>query len=866
MDDSVVQAVEAMYASSSTGQTRSAADAFLRSFQTSPNAFAVSHAFLANAPTTARVVQLFAAQTISHLTLTPAQVSQLSSLFSLHHHERDIVRLLGTALVRNMEAGQGLDWLIQGPWDADVRISLLTLAAVESVAYTEAQNVIVYLGSSHAATKDTLLCMAEWVKLLDRDARHPDLVIKNPLTTYAIQVLHRGLDDTSDLFDAAVDLVVEVIRTYNSTLVDLPVIQWLIPQLMQLKPLFTAAAAQEITECCLGLARVFTEMAEVYLDILLGDSPMNQVLVVDTLLECMAFPDPELAAITIPFWFAFTEALRFVPDVHQKQTLLRNFAPSLTNLSRICMHTMCFRDGFRELPSDKQQDFKNFRMELGDILQDCCVLLGTDLVLAHCVQGLHAILTDPDSSPDAQWESIEAHLYSFRSIARQVELQLQDSSKAGHPPMDETPLHTIFAFLPRFPAHPAIQYTSCLVISRYAEWLAGSGAAYLASLLTFVDATVTMSATRHDYHDWQVPTAVAAALRGLCLDCWAHVGRDLMQYYGQLQASDALDVEDQVILLEGICKGVSVGDPHLIVPALEALVAPIAQRMNGILTAASSTAAPPSAGGILKDLLRLMCIFDHTSSSSNGQQQHPLVALSEQLFPLFQQTLHVFGSNFDVVERCCRCFKRMLRLPAMVVMVPTLSQMLVQSYAAVPQSSYLYCANQIVKNFASNASSNDLIPVLDHLFSQLSHTTFTVLSQSLVDHPDIVEEYFYLVERYVRSLPGLTVPLLPSILQGSLLGLHLQHNDATKGVLSCLELMLKQLTKTPTDAAAPTSAYSTTVEAWVTSQGQQLTRTLLGGVMGHLSPSRVDADYGSCAGVLVCLTQVPGATLRVRPI
>ncbi|RHZ08879.1 hypothetical protein DYB37_009960 [Aphanomyces astaci] len=453
MDDSVVQAVEAMYASSSTGQTRSAADAFLRSFQTSPNAFAVSHAFLANAPTTARVVQLFAAQTISHLTLTPAQVSQLSSLFSLHHHERDIVRLLGTALVRNMEAGQGLDWLIQGPWDADVRISLLTLAAVESVAYTEAQNVIVYLGSSHAATKDTLLCMAEWVKLLDRDARHPDLVIKNPLTTYAIQVLHRGLDDTSDLFDAAVDLVVEVIRTYNSTLVDLPVIQWLIPQLMQLKPLFTAAAAQ-------------------------------------------------VAAITIPFWFAFTEALRFVPDVHQKQTLLRNFAPSLTNLSRICMHTMCFRDGFRELPSDKQQDFKNFRMELGDILQDCCVLLGTDLVLAHCVQGLHAILTDPDSSPDAQWESIEAHLYSFRSIARQVELQLQDSAKAGHPPMDETPLHTIFAFLPRFPAHPAIQYTSCLVISRYAEWLAGAGAAYLASLLTFVDATVTMSATRHDYHDW----------------------------------------------------------------------------------------------------------------------------------------------------------------------------------------------------------------------------------------------------------------------------------------------------------------------------------------------------------------------------
>ncbi|RHY27705.1 hypothetical protein DYB32_006598 [Aphanomyces invadans] len=596
-----------MYASTSTGQTRSAADAFLRSFQSSPSAFAVSCAFLAAGTRANAVVQKFAAQTISHLTLTPAEVSQLSSLFALHHHERDIVRLLGTALVRNMEAGQGLDWLIQGPWDADVRISLLTLAAVESVAYTEAQNVIVYLGSTGATSKDTLLCMAEWVKLLDRDARHPDLVIQNPLTTNAIHVLKRGLDDTSELFDAAVDLIVEVIRTYNSTLVDLPVIQWLIPQLMQLKPLLTSAVAQ---------------------------------------------------------------------------------------------------------------------------------------------------VAGPSKDPNA----------------------------AKRPPLDETPLHTIFSFLPQFPAHPAIQYTSCLVISRYAEWLAGNGAAYLPALLRFVDATITTSTARRDYQDWQVPTAVAAALRGLCMDCWPHVGRDLMQYYGQLQASDTLHVDDQVILLEGICKGVSVGEPALVVPALETLVAPIVHRMNATLAAAQ-----PSAAGILKDLLRLMCIFDHTTSTNHGTD-HPLVALSGQLFPLFQQ--------------------RMLRIPAMVVMVPSLAQLLVQCYSAAPQSSYLYCANQVVKHFGTSNSATDLRSIFDTLFTQLSQATFVVLNQSLVDHPDVVEEYFYMVERYVRSLPEITVPLLPSILQGSLLGLQLQHNDATKGVLSCLQLMFQQLTKHATDATAPTQAYT----------------------------------------------------------
>ncbi len=32
---------------------------------------------------------------------------------------------------------------------------------------------------------------------------------------------------------------------------------------------------------------------------------------------------------------------------------------------------------------------------------------------------------------------------------------------------DQTPLHNIFSFLPRFPDHPSIKYTCCLIVSRY---------------------------------------------------------------------------------------------------------------------------------------------------------------------------------------------------------------------------------------------------------------------------------------------------------------------------------------------------------------------------------------------------------------
>ena len=48
-----------------------------------------------------------------------------------------------------------------------------------------------------------------------------------------------------------------------------------------------------------------------------------------------------------------------------------------------------------------------------------------------------------------------------------------------------------------------------------------------------------------------VPTAAFAALRSLCLDCWQHVGHDMIAYYVALEGSaDSLTVEDQVILLE----------------------------------------------------------------------------------------------------------------------------------------------------------------------------------------------------------------------------------------------------------------------------------------------------------------------------
>jgi hypothetical protein len=67
----------------------------------------------------------------------------------------------------------------------------------------------------------------------------------------------------------------------------------------------------------------------------------------------------------------------------------------------------------------------------------------------------------------------------------------------------------------------------------------------------------------------------------------------------------------------------------------------------------------------------------------------------------------------------------------------------------------------------------------------------------LVAQPDLVEEYFYLIARFAIHCPDAllsTQPLPDEVVSLGLLGLQLQHREAHKGILHCLEEVSLQLT------------------------------------------------------------------------
>lgn len=944
----VLAALEVLYQKQLQPEQQQAADAFLRGFQLTPEAFGVCVALLdrflpqcvavvtsaAEQTQQAQLVPIlfFASQTLANKLRRQHAFPDRSSWSYLTWSEKVIAwlavehvpKLVQTQLVLALVAC--LPRIPSHDLDAHVSTSTNAKAAALSLATGSSNGAIRFVLTeltharvSPAIVTELLLVLVEEVtELHERSARER---LQNEINAWATTVLDQILpqimqDATSsatqqlvlravrnwlrfaavspataahnalvqslvvflhqdELFDVTVDLVVELVRCYDDVERDAVLIEWLVPQLMQLKEPFQTAARDDDTDKCLGLCRIFTEMAESYIPLLVGDVAMGQAAVVDLLLDCMSYPDVEVADVTVPFWGRFIEELLRM-DSATRAAKVATLAPSLMRLASTCMQHIQFQDTFPRLPSDKQQDIKAFRHELGDILRDVAELLGVDAILQHCVQGLEQIFQQP--AEQRRWEAVEAHLFCFRSIARHVESARPEATSAS--------IELMFQHLPQFSDHPAICYTSCLIVSRYVEWLRAHPA-YLPQQLAFLNQNI-MSAT-HDarFADWDVARAASAAIRSIATECWPLVGSDITAFYLHVEQHEILAVADQTYVLEGMLMGVrATRDASAILALLNQILEPIGQRLSALFAAAAAGSSVRSSVAS-SEMARLICMYDNLDidasrltggSDSGGVVQHPLMTLTERVWPLFNDILTLFHSNDDLVERVCRCYKRILRTcgRAFAPYVPQLVDNVVACYQREPKMSYLYAANMVLKYFHSD-ESDAMVALFAKMLRALAETTFPIFKAraTLQSHPDVIEEFFFLMQRGVLCVPHVLLapwsadgaPLLDSLFQCAILTLEVSHNDANKAALCFLEDTLVQglaASNTPNVKLAPFEAVlEQSFFGGEPSGGQRLVNHLLAGiVLGAVPASRLEADYGSVAGVLVQFAKIDGAKLQ----
>nr|GFB05925.1 transportin MOS14 isoform X2 [Tanacetum cinerariifolium] len=142
-----------------------------------------------------------------------------------------------------------------------------------------------------------LEAFASWLRLRHRIPA--SALATHPLVLTALSSL------TSDvLSEASVNVISELIhytsaRNLDGFSVQMPLIQVIVPQVMNLKPQLRDSSKDE--EDVKAIARLFADMGDSYVELIATGSD-ESMLIVHALLEVAAHPEYDIASMTFNFW------------------------------------------------------------------------------------------------------------------------------------------------------------------------------------------------------------------------------------------------------------------------------------------------------------------------------------------------------------------------------------------------------------------------------------------------------------------------------------------------------------------------------------------------------------------------------------
>ena len=808
-----------------------------------------------------------------HPTLGPA----ILELFRSIPEEADSSRLvLATASATATSTGSGGHGDEEELWNyrnmlrnsSHVVLGLCEHAVTSMQSNTSSNNASGTGGGSTdlATTEAVLSCLQSWIRIVDMD---PMLLERTILLPWVFDLL---LDSCNGGFELAVDVVVELLRTYPSDRRGVEgLVRAVIPRVMALgtddisntsnstSP-FQKSIQDEDEDGMRGYCRIFTEMSESYLSLILSHEEMNQSALVELVLRCSNIPDKEISGITLHFWYRFVLGLEELEPFEYRQIKIDTFTPQLLRLLDICTHLLQYPVGVEDLSPDRLDDIEGIRLYFADTIEDCCRLLGGEVVLRATGDPLQEecrrVASLPPNKQLSDWHGIEAYLYAIQAVALYV------------PPDEQRVIPFIMGLIPQLPGDvPLLRATACQTVGKYASFLKVQPQ-YLQPLLPYLAQGLSIP---------KCASAAAIAIREICERCNS-LGDSVLQLYdGIVVAREQhrnrgeefiLDLKNELEVLEGVCKAVSsklVNEPSII----NHLAQPIINNLKAMALPESS----PSPKQISAEMCRLTTLIQYLRLPRAGSQQEQgavgtlnqsefILSLMRETWPMLDAVSLKYPRDFNCGEKLCRLHKHALRECGSVYFEPMLGPLVeqtVKNFSLSLSSPYLYLASVIVSEYGRNPAHSKL---LYDMVANLASTVFSALrtAEDFTAHPDVVEEFFFMAGRMINYCPTPLVQssLLNSLLQCAALGMKLHHRDANRGTLNFLENTVSYSLKLRSSSALDSNeqANIAALEQAILADGQPLVTNLAQALLGDLPAYRLDSGSGSIAGVLFYLNQL----------
>lgn len=604
-----------------------------------------------------------------------------------------------------------------------------------------------------------------------------------------LNIIFSALDNDRS-FEAATDCLVQIFKETREVDEYLPTIQVLLPRVIALQPRIYQAAQQEDAELYKGITRIFAEAGEAWV-VLIAREPTVFRPLVESVLECAARDlDRDAIALTFIFWYElklylilerYIEARMQFVDVYSK--LVDVMMKQLEFPTPDDPNSLDLFDGDREA----EEKFREFRHHMGDVLKDCCEIMGVTECLSKvlvCIKtwmGSYATQASANSVP--HWQQLEAPLFSMRAMGRMVDKD------------EDIILPQIIPLIVQIPSHEKLRFATIMVLGRYTEWTSNHPE------LLEIQFTYIVSSFGTDSKE--IVRAAAMAMKFLCSDCKHLLGGQVVQLqHFYEQTLDQLPGVSQDELTEGVASVVAVQPPAQIYDLLKLYCDPLMKRLIAKANLAVDEEGKLAVAGMYLSsrMIPMLINLDHLGLITFFVQlvtpyvepgnENPAVKYCQEIFPVLSTVLESFIDFNPICERICRTWRYMVisYRTAMAPLLPQMANKLANGFATSKQGCFLWVTSAILREFSEDREHVDEHTTeAIYAFFEAQATNMLRMMNDLPpkDLPDVIEDFYRLLIDALLYYPHKLIgsDLFNPIFQAAIAALALEQRDPLSAAL-----------------------------------------------------------------------------------
>lgn len=556
------------------------------------------------------------------------------------------------------------------------------------------------------------------------------------------------------------------------------VIRTLYPRIVKLRPMILEAATTEDNDLMKGITRLFAEAGEAWV-VLISRMPDEFRELVECVLECcMRDRDREAISVTFIFWYELKQSVtleKYIPA----RAFLADLYSKLVDIMIKHLEFPTPEDGDEKdlFDGDREQEdkFRGFRHAMGDVLKDCCEVIG----VTQCLTKAYALIqtwgqkyaSQVSGTTVPHWQELEAPLFSLRAMGRMVS------------PEESSVLPQVIPLLTTVPDHQKLKFQAIMALARYTEWTAQHPETLEAQL------NYVISGFRHNSQE--VVQAAALAFKFLGTDCQKLLGDHIPQLHQFYESIiDKLKPSSQEEVTEGVAAIVAVQPIGKVYETLKMFCDPVMTRVVSL----ASQAKDENSEKTVADYLGLVTIFfGWVQPYVSPSEENPAVKYCQEVLPTLAGIAKHFTQSMPILERVCKCWRVMVisYRTATAPLLGLLATSIAEGFEASRQGCFLWATDAVIREysygaeFVDDATSENVF----RFFAQQATVFFKILTElQPVDLPDVIEDFFRLASDAVRYYPVKTITsnLALPMVQASLTALTLQSLEPIQAVLHFL--------------------------------------------------------------------------------